>query len=144
MISHADCQAAIFYDPIQKAIANVHSGWRGNIQNIYASTILKMQQMYGSKPQNLLVCISPSLGPQSAEFTNFQNELPEAFWKFRTPPHHFDFWQISQYQLEESGVLPSHIQIAEIDTLSNPQDYFSYRHSKICGRNATVCALKSL
>src|SRR5271157_5962544 len=28
LTSHADCQATIFYDPIHKAIANIHAGWR--------------------------------------------------------------------------------------------------------------------
>lgn len=32
MITHADCQAAIFYDPIIKACAGVHSGWRGSVR----------------------------------------------------------------------------------------------------------------
>jgi polyphenol oxidase len=29
MVTQADCQAAIFYDPIHHAMANVHCGWRG-------------------------------------------------------------------------------------------------------------------
>lgn len=142
MISHADCQACIIYDPIKKALANVHSGWRGSIQNIYAATIRKMQQQYGCNPKNLLAAISPSLGPHSAEFINYKKELPQSFWKFSNAPNYFDFWKISRWQLEESGILPSHIQIAETDTFTNPEDYFSYRYAKICGRNATVCALK--
>ena len=39
MVTHADCQAAIFYDPLNHAIANVHSGWKGNVRNIYAKTV---------------------------------------------------------------------------------------------------------
>src|SRR3989339_1324969 len=36
MIKHADCQSAIFYDPMTNLLAHVHCGWRGNVQNIYA------------------------------------------------------------------------------------------------------------
>ena len=36
MIRHADCQAALFYDPESEVIANVHCGWRGSVKNIYA------------------------------------------------------------------------------------------------------------
>ena len=60
MIKHADCQAAIFYDPIHKALANVHSGWRGNVKNIYGVTIGEMARAFGTKPQDLLVGVSPS------------------------------------------------------------------------------------
>lgn len=127
MINHADCQAAIFYDPINHALAVVHSGWRGSVKNIYAHTIGLMQKRFRSSPKELLVCISPSLGPQAAEFTNYQTELPPHFWDFQIKPLYFDFWAISRMQLEKCGILPHHIEIASLCTYSNPQDYFSYR-----------------
>lgn len=142
VIDQADCQAAIFYDPIQHALANVHCGWRGSVQNIYAETISFMKKTYHSKSENLLVCISPSLGPESAEFINYRQELPKAFWDFQIKPYFFDFWAISRWQLKAAGILSHHIQIANIDTFSNPIDYFSHRRSKASGRQATVCALR--
>lgn len=143
MIKHADCQAAIFYDPIKKAVANVHCGWRGNVQNIYAKTVSKMQQLYRSNPADILVGISPSLGPDRSEFINFRTEFPEEFLKFQFKPEYFDLWSISRWQLEESGILPDHIQIASVCTYSNPEDFFSYRRDKeTFGGNATVAAIK--
>ncbi len=79
-VKHADCQAAIIYDPIRHAAACVHSGWRGSIQNIYGKTIARMQKDYGSKPADLIMCIGPSLGPDHAEFIHFKKEIPEEFW----------------------------------------------------------------
>jgi YfiH family protein len=142
MILHADCQAAIFYDPIHRAIANVHCGWRGSVQNIYHHMVQRMKQEYQTKPEDLLVCISPSLGPKHSEFINYKTELPNSFWPFQITPYYFDFWEISKWQLSQEGVLAHHIQVACIDTFSNPKDYFSYRRSKDAGRQATVCALK--
>lgn len=143
MVTQADCQAAIFYDPILHALANVHCGWRGNVQNIYAATVKHMQQVYGSTPNNLLVCISPSLGPESAQFINYKHELPAAFCDFQIKPEYFDLWAISAWQLKEAGVLPQHIQIAGIDTYANTKDYFSHRRHNQCGRQATISALRS-
>jgi polyphenol oxidase len=137
MVKHADCQAAIFYDPKNHAVANVHAGWRGSVQNIYRQTIHAMKKAFGSDPSNLLVCISPSLGPESAEFIYYENELPEEFWKFQTAPYFFDFWSISENQLMNEGILSHHIEIARIDTYLNAADYFSYRRDKITGRHAT-------
>jgi polyphenol oxidase len=142
MITHADCQAALFYDPEHRIIANAHAGWRGSVQNIYAHTVEFLGRKYASKPENLLVCISPSLGPQSAEFVNYRQELPENFWEFQVKPNYFDFWAISKMQLTQCGVLPEHIEVAEIDTYTNPKDFFSYRREKITGRNATVIMLE--
>lgn len=141
MMTHADCQIALFYDPCHHAIANVHAGWRGSVQNIYAETLLHMQKRFGSKPADLLVCISPSLGPDESEFIHYRNELPEKFWTFQIKPTYFDFWSISEYQLQNAGILPHHIEIARLSTHSNAYDFFSYRRDKITGRHATCITL---
>lgn len=141
IVKHADCQAALFYDPINHALANVHCGWRGNVKNIYHNTIEQMKACFGSKPENMLVCISPSLGPEASEFVNFQKELPREFYPFQFKPTYFNLWEISFWQLCSSGILPKHIEIAKICTFSNPQSYFSYRRAKNSGRHATIAAL---
>lgn len=142
-ITQADCQGTIFYDPIRHALANVHCGWRGNVQNIYKATVEHMKTTYQSNPKDLIVCISPSLGPNNAEFINYQQELPESFLPFQVKPSYFDLWAISEWQLVEAGVLPAHIQIARIDTFAEKEHYFSHRRSKLTGRQATFCALKN-
>ncbi|MBA2368160.1 MAG: peptidoglycan editing factor PgeF [Candidatus Protochlamydia sp.] len=141
MMTYADCQIALFYDPINHAIANIHSGWRGSVQNIYAETIAQMQRSFHSNPADLLVCISPSLGPDEAEFIYYSNELPEEFWSFQIRPTYFDFWSISEYQLQAAGILPHHIEVARLSTYSNPHDFFSYRRDKITGRHAACITL---
>jgi polyphenol oxidase len=142
MIIHADCQAVIFYDPKEHALANVHCGWRGNVENIFKEAIEFMVFHYHSKPENLLVGISPSLGPSAAQFINYRQELPETFYQFQIKPYYFDFWEISRWQLLQCGILPHHIEIAGICTFSHPEDFFSYRRFKASGRNATIAALK--
>ncbi|NNM43190.1 MAG: peptidoglycan editing factor PgeF [Chlamydiae bacterium] len=140
VIRHADCQAAIFVDPKKRIIANAHCGWRGSVQNIYGETIKKLKEL-GCNPKDLLVCISPSLGPNHAEFINYKQELPESFYSFQKIPYYFDFWEISKHQLQQAGILPNHIEVASICTYENAEDFFSYRREKITGRNATVVAL---
>lgn len=140
LVKHADCQAAIIYDPVCHAVSGVHSGWRGSVLNVYAKAVEYMRGVYGSKPENLLVGISPSLGPNSSEFLNHRTELPEAFSAFQFKPNYFDFWEISRFQLQQCGVLPHHIEIAGIDTVVD-DNFFSYRRSKVTGRNGTVVIL---
>lgn len=141
MMKHADCQVALFYDPIHHAAANIHSGWRGSVANIYVEAIQAMHQSFGSDPRDLLVCISPSLGPDEAEFINYRTELPEEFWHFQVRPTYFDFWSISEFQLQEAGILPHHIEVARLSTYANSFDFFSYRRDKITGRHASCITL---
>jgi YfiH family protein len=141
-ILHADCQAAIFYDPTHQALGMAHAGWRGSIQNIYSSLIEAMGKSIGTKPQDLLVSISPSLGPNHAEYKNYKVDFPQDLWRFQTTPNHFDFWEMSLSQLIARGVLKNNIEISRICTYSEKADYFSYRRDQITGRHATVAALQ--
>jgi len=142
LIRHADCQAAIFYDPVKKVIANVHAGWRGQGLNIYQEVIDQMRHKYGSKPENLFVGISPSLGPCCAQFIHYEKELPAHFWEYQERPLYFDLWAIAQWQLTQAGIVPSHIQVAEVCTCCNPSDYFSYRRDRVPGRNQATMVKK--
>lgn len=143
MIMHADCQVAVIYDPIHHCVANVHCGWRGNVKNIYQAAIQRMVDVFGSKPADLLVGISPSLGPNHSEFVNYRIEFPEEFWEFQVRPEYFDLWAITETQLKECGILPHHLEMARICTFSNPQDFFSYRRDRVTGNHATLAKLRA-
>ncbi|MBF5059845.1 polyphenol oxidase family protein [Candidatus Neptunochlamydia vexilliferae] len=138
LIRHADCQAAIFYDPIAKVLGTAHSGWRGSVQNIYQNTIDAMVSL-GADPAHLIVCIGPSLGSDNAEFKHYREELPQAFWRFQVRPTYFDFWKISTMQLMTAGVPQGQIEIAEICTYDDPSCY-SYRRDKTHLRHGTIAA----
>jgi polyphenol oxidase len=140
-IKHADCQAVVLYDPIEKAIGCVHAGWRGNVQNIYSEAISKMKQEYGTKPENLFVGISPSLGPCCSEFIHHEKEIPPHFASFQIRPLYFDLWEMARAQLLKEGVQASHIELAPICTSCNIADFYSYRKEKTTGRNATIVCL---
>ncbi len=142
-IKHADCQAALFYDPKKQVIGAAHCGWKGNVQNIYQKMVEKMKALYQSKPEDILVGISPSLEPKHSEFIHYQKEFPKQFWPFQISPNYFDLWAISQMQLEECGIQKSNIEIARMGTYSNPEDFFSYRRDKETGRNLSFICLQS-
>lgn len=140
---HADCQVAIFYDPVQEAIAVVHAGWRGQVQEIYAECIRSMGKEFSSHPSHLRVAISPSLGPAHSEFIHHKKEIPESWSAFLSGSCHFDLWQVAKWQLMQAGILQEHIELAGICTYASSNDYFSYRRDKgILGHNATVACLR--
>ena len=65
----ADCIAILVYDPVNKAIADIHSGWRGTLQRIAPKTIRGMATEYGSRPEDLIVVFCPSIGADHFEVT---------------------------------------------------------------------------
>lgn len=79
---NADCILLVFYDPIKKVIANVHSGWRGTIKRISVKTIEKMKEEYNCNPQDIICCMSPSIRKCHFEVDNdvyqiFKNEYKD-------------------------------------------------------------------
>ncbi len=138
LIKIADCQAVFLVDPLRRVVANVHCGWRGSVQNILAQTVQVMQSRFGTRPQDLLAAISPSLGPCCAEFRNYASEIPQEFWDFQIRPTYFDFWAISRYQLTQCGLQPENIYTAGECTVCRRDIYFSYRGEKTKGRMAAV------
>lgn len=143
VIQTADCQSVIVIDPIQRVVANIHSGWRGSIGNIIGCTIETMTTEFGCRPADLVCGIGPSLGPCCAEFINYRKEIPPSFWGYRYPGDYFDFWQISMDQLAAAGVKKQNVNIAGICTKCNQHLFFSYRGDSQTGRFASVVGLRS-
>jgi len=141
VIQTADCQALLIYDPLLRVIANVHSGWRGSVNNIIGNTISVMGTSFDCKPENMVVGIGPSLGPCCSEFINYESEIPEKYWKYMDDSRHFNFWAISVDQLIETGIQPGNIMLSQICTRCNSNTFFSYRKNRITGRFATVIGL---
>jgi YfiH family protein len=145
VIQVADCQAILLFDPGKKVIANVHCGWQGSVKNIIGNCIDVMTKNFGCQPKHILAGISPSLGPCCAEFVNFQDEIPKALWKYKLPDRpFFDFWTISLDQLMDKGLENRNIEVMNICTKCNTDQFFSFRREKITGRFACALALNNL
>lgn len=61
ILTAADCIPMLFYDPRNKVIANVHSGWRGTVKRIGIKAVDIMVKKYGSKPENIICCTFPCI-----------------------------------------------------------------------------------
>jgi len=138
----ADCQAVILYDPVNRVVANVHSGWRGSVANILGQCVDTMTRKFRCRPENILAGISPSLGPCCAEFINYRTEIPEPLWKYRLKGRaNFDFWKMSRDQLAEKGMKRDHIRFMGKCSKCNEDIFFSYRANRTTGRFGAVVGL---
>ncbi len=140
LVKQADCQAVVLYDPVRRALANLHVGWRGNVADMPGAGVAFMAGRYGSDPADIIAAVSPSLGPCCAEFVNHRRELPAGFAAYQVRPNHFDLWAVTVDQLAAAGVRRDRVEVAGICTKCD-QRFFSYRREGRTGRFGTVAAL---
>lgn len=60
-IQTADCIPILLADPRHRAVAAIHSGWRGTLARIAAKTVGRMQMEFSTRPQDLIAAIGPGI-----------------------------------------------------------------------------------
>jgi hypothetical protein len=142
VISAADCQSILIYDPRRRVVANVHSGWRGSVAGITGRTLGVMVERFGCHPADVCAGVGPSLGPCCAEFTNYRQEIPAELWGYRRDSVRFDFWAMTRDELIRAGVPADQIAFSGICTKCSTNHFFSYRAERTTGRFPAVIGLK--
>ena len=135
----ADCVTLFFLDPVHRAIGLSHSGWRGTVNRMGEVTLQAMAREYGTCPEDVLVCIGPSIcrscyevGSEVAEEflrafgAEHQAELMD---KKENGKYQLDLWAANRRVLTEAGVKEERIQVTDICTFCNPQLLFSHRRT---------------
>jgi hypothetical protein len=61
-IQTADCIPILLSDTKQRAVAAIHSGWRGTAQRIAEKTLGRMQMEFGTRPQDVVAALGPGIG----------------------------------------------------------------------------------
>jgi YfiH family protein len=143
LVKVADCQPIFLFEAKHKVAGLIHTGWRGSVQNILGKAVYLMEAQFQCRAQDIVAAIGPSLGPCCAEFRNWRQELPSSFSRFQVAENHFDFWAISQDQLQEAGLPRENIETAHICTKCNPEVFYSYRGERRTGRFAAAMGLKN-
>ena len=134
----ADCVPLYFVDPVHRAIGMSHSGWRGTVGRMGRATILAMGQEYGTKPEDLICAIGPSICKDcyevsedvaeafAAEFKGQEEKILEAKGNGK---YQLDLWKANEIVLLEAGVKKSHLAVTNLCTCCNPELLFSHRAS---------------
>ena len=142
MVKQADCQGVIIFDPERCVLANVHCGWRGNVNNILGGVVTRMKKDFGCRASDLIVAIGPSLGPCCAEFVSHKDIFPRDFMTFMVRENYFDLWAVSCWQLLKAGVLEENIELSGICTRCRTDLFYSYRAEGTTGRFGTVAMIR--
>lgn len=61
-VQTADCIPVLLADTRRRAVAAIHSGWRGTVRRIAAKTLGRMQMEFGTRPEDVVAAIGPGIG----------------------------------------------------------------------------------
>lgn len=155
--TNADCILLLFFDPVTKTIANVHSGWKGTLQRISAKTVEKMQKEFSCKPENIICCICPSIRKCHFEVDKdveemFEKEFQDLQISKETEimekqkdkeKWNIDTVLINKIILEQEGLKPENIIDSGICSVCDSDLIHSYRVEKEgYGLNTALISLK--
>jgi YfiH family protein len=59
----ADCVPLLMADRTRGVVAAVHAGWRGTAAKAAVAAVDALSREFGTKPQDLVVALGPSIGP---------------------------------------------------------------------------------
>lgn len=134
VIYGADCVPIYYYDPVNRAIAVAHAGWKGTIRGMAKEMVLRMAQEFGTNPKDLLVAIGPSASKESYEVDGQCAKeflaLPNSetiITKNDNDKYQADMWQCNINFLTESGVPVENITVGDVCTIKNSDLVFSHR-----------------
>jgi YfiH family protein len=159
MTFYADCVPLLLVDPVHRAAACVHSGWRGTIAGIGTKAVQKMQRRYGSDPAVIVAAIGPSIcgdcyevsGDVAARFSekyqmeegDGQNRADGAVGRIVSPGRDghamLNLQEACRANFLRAGLLPEHISVPDICTAENAVVLFSHR--ALAGKRGNLAAV---
>jgi polyphenol oxidase len=82
-VQTADCVPILLADPKHRAVAAIHSGWRGTLARIAAKTLGRMHMEFGTRPEDVVAALGPGIGRCCYEVgsdvvRDFHAQFPEA------------------------------------------------------------------
>ena len=89
-VQTADCVPILLADTRARAIAAIHSGWRGTLKRVAEKTLGRMKMEFGTRPQDVIAAIGPGIGGCCYEVGHevakeFASQFPQAHEWFTGP-----------------------------------------------------------
>lgn len=135
-IQTADCMPVLIADPRTQAFAAIHAGWRGTLAGIVARTVERMQQEYGSRPEDLHAALGPAIcadvfevGAEVLDAFREKYRYAETLFSKQQPngKGHINLNLANTRQLEDAGLHADRIYDCNLCTWQRNDLFFSYR-----------------
>ncbi len=149
----ADCTAFILYDPVKNVIGNIHSGWKGTVNKIGKVAIEELSKKYGSRPEDIICCICPTIRQCHFEVEDdvkdlfikaFEDEsiIKMGEIKDGKQKYFIDTVAANKKMFINCGLQPENIIDSGICTLCYHNKFHSYRYAgKDAGRSGAIIGL---
>jgi polyphenol oxidase len=129
-------------EPVTRAIAAVHAGWRGAAAGVLRSAVLALADGFGVHSTEMIAAIGPSIGPCHYEVgEDTRNAFAAAghdetllqrwFTRDTNGRYRLDLWRTCRDQLEGLGVAPANIHVAELCTVCHADVFYSFRREGV-------------
>lgn len=136
----ADCLPLLLCNRQGNTVAAIHAGWRGLLAGIIEKTVAK----FNDTPQDILVWLGPAIGPNKFEvstdvyqsFTGHSAKAVQAFQQTDDTHYLADIYLLAKQRLSAIGI--NDVFGGEFCTVSNHQQFFSYRRDGNTGRMASM------
>lgn len=149
-VETADCVPILLLDPIARAAAAVHAGWRSTVKKIAQKAVIRMREEYGSDPARMIAAIGPAIGPECYEVDEpvmgpVRGAFP--FWQDIAMPLGNDRWGLdlvkaNRMELREAGLDDKNILSLGLCTSCRRDLFYSYRAEGRTGRMLSVIMIK--
>lgn len=144
--SIADCTPVLIYDPVHKAVAAIHAGWRGTVGGIVTKTLAKMNEEYGTLGSDCKAFIGACISYKNFEVgEDVAQHFDASLKRFDTEKEKWfvDLKAANKAQLLAAGLKPENIEVSEYCTVENNDLFFSHRKERgKTGRMMVVIGLR--
>jgi len=139
----ADCFPILIWHKKMPIIAAIHAGWRGAANGLITKVVETICSHFDCQAADLEAAVGPGIGAHNYEV---DRPVRDAFrqgsghWNEISKETKLGHWQLDiplscQLQLEQTGLKPNNIDIAEECTCCHPELFFSHRRDNgVSGR----------
>ncbi len=128
---HADCVPLFYYDPIRRAAAVCHAGWRGTSQHIAKKAVESLLSL-GCRPENILAAVGPAIsvtnyqvGADVADI--FLNEFGKDTVRQIDGHWYVDLPLACAIDMTALGIKPESITMSDLCTFDREDLFYSHR-----------------
>ncbi|MDD6101796.1 MAG: peptidoglycan editing factor PgeF [Clostridiales bacterium] len=146
----ADCTPMFFVDRANRVLATAHGGWAGTVCDIAGNAVRKMTEMYGTRPEDIIAVIGPSICPKcyeisedvaerfyekfgrrAYEYTNVDNYVNNRILTPGDDTHYYaNLWLANRQNMIDAGVLDENIHNSCLCTKCMMTLFYSHRGMK--------------
>ncbi len=146
---HADCVPLFFYDPVRRAVAVCHAGWRGVTAHIIRNMVKGLCDI-GCRETDILAAVGPCISVRKFEVGEevrgiFLREFGQETVQAKEGRLYADLNTACVLDMLACGLSPQNLTDADLCTYENSYLFFSHRRDRgQTGAMAAVILLKDV